>query len=328
MASWGPASLRGMADERLRGAERRAARGDEPADLGRLVVERIRAGTISREALEVAAYLGHETAREALGEDGVAIRAPKTGIKGFVLHLPCEETFLPVLLGLLDRALPAKGPPAARTARDAVAGWLACPCKDHEAAGKAAASEAKRARGSARDPALELSEYLATAAGRGSEPRDLVALIATLEAALQAGGVDVAEARAIAGGAALRFCLARRGAAAEPTVPAAGGGLDVPRRLEPALAKAVLAALDVPGAKADRHKAVIRSYLEGRGWSANRHGNLSSPDGERRVKLKTRALELLERGSDGTFAKKGSTLGHQTLLSSVADEIVAAARRS
>jgi hypothetical protein len=144
--------------------------------------------------------------------------------------------------------------------------------------------------------------------------------------------VSALRRRALYGAAALRWCLDRpnTGMPVEPPLQtsATSGGLDVPPRFERALAKAVLSVLEGPGAKADRHKAIIRAYLGGRGWTANRHGNLDSPDGRRRVQLKARVLKVLERGSDGALAKKASTLGRQTLLSVVADEIVAAARRS
>src|SRR5690242_18087499 len=55
-----------MSDQRRRRAERDAA-GGEPAARARLLVERLRLGELQREALELAAYLGHSPARSALG---------------------------------------------------------------------------------------------------------------------------------------------------------------------------------------------------------------------------------------------------------------------
>lgn len=54
-----------MADELLRAAER-AARAGGPADEARHLVARLRAGDLTRERLELAAYAGHEAARACL----------------------------------------------------------------------------------------------------------------------------------------------------------------------------------------------------------------------------------------------------------------------
>lgn len=53
-----------MTDQRLRDLERRGA------DPVRLLAERVRAGRLTRELLEVAAYCGHEPALSLLREDG------------------------------------------------------------------------------------------------------------------------------------------------------------------------------------------------------------------------------------------------------------------
>ena len=55
-----------MGDTRLRSLERAAAAGDVEAQ-ARQLAERVRAGTLTRERLELAAYAGHVAAREALG---------------------------------------------------------------------------------------------------------------------------------------------------------------------------------------------------------------------------------------------------------------------
>lgn len=59
-------------DARLRSLERSAASGDLDSQ-ARSLLERVRAGTLSRERLELAAYCGHEVAREALGGAGLVL---------------------------------------------------------------------------------------------------------------------------------------------------------------------------------------------------------------------------------------------------------------
>lgn len=53
-------------DERLRAAERRALASGSVADEAALLTERLRAGSLTRERLELAAYCGHEAARVAV----------------------------------------------------------------------------------------------------------------------------------------------------------------------------------------------------------------------------------------------------------------------
>jgi hypothetical protein len=373
-----------MADERLRRAERRAASG-EAADLERLVVERLRSGTISRAALEVAAYLGHEAARDALGEDGLVRRPPKTGLVGFLRQLPGEASAAAGLLALVDRLLPACPDPAARAARDAVAAWLAGPSDDARKAARKAGKEAATAHevapaspevarrraerqaawdrlsaarlqgAKAYQEAFDATEVIAReerarpivdpaavvldlcaklAGGVAREPPSLYLPIEAAELAARVHGLEPKEARALAGEAALRLCLDRTGGSdAGPARPAAPAhGLTIPPALEPAVARAVLAAaeaaFDAGGTKAERARLVIRAWLEALGWTANHRGNLTSPDGQRRVKLKARVLELLERDPAGQMVRKASTANQQTLLSTVADELLAAARRA
>jgi hypothetical protein len=56
-----------MTDRRLQAARRAAAATDEPAERARLLLERVRAGQLRRERLELAAFVGHEDARAAVG---------------------------------------------------------------------------------------------------------------------------------------------------------------------------------------------------------------------------------------------------------------------
>lgn len=59
-------------DARLRSLERAAASGDVEAQ-ARQLAERVRAGTLTRERLELAAYCGDAAAREALGGAGLVL---------------------------------------------------------------------------------------------------------------------------------------------------------------------------------------------------------------------------------------------------------------
>ena len=59
-----------MSDERLRELERRWRETQAVGDQAAYLLERVRVGDLSQERLELAAYCGHEGAREALGEEG------------------------------------------------------------------------------------------------------------------------------------------------------------------------------------------------------------------------------------------------------------------
>jgi hypothetical protein len=71
-----------MTDVRLRDAERRALSGSVE-DQARALTERLRAGTLTRERLELAAYVGHEAAATAAGWTGhhVLDRGPHSMVK-------------------------------------------------------------------------------------------------------------------------------------------------------------------------------------------------------------------------------------------------------
>jgi len=62
-----------MSDERLRELERRWKETGSPEDEAAYLLERVRAGDLSQERLELAAYCGHQAATRALGSS-----APRT----------------------------------------------------------------------------------------------------------------------------------------------------------------------------------------------------------------------------------------------------------
>jgi hypothetical protein len=62
-----------MADERLRELERLAKASGDPLDKGALLRARVRAGAITQDRLELAAYAGHPGARVALGGQPVSV---------------------------------------------------------------------------------------------------------------------------------------------------------------------------------------------------------------------------------------------------------------
>ena len=59
-----------MTDERLRNLQRRWQETGSVHDEAAYLLERVRVGNLSKERLELAAYCGHEGAREALGLEG------------------------------------------------------------------------------------------------------------------------------------------------------------------------------------------------------------------------------------------------------------------
>jgi hypothetical protein len=118
-------------DERLRKLEREAAQGDASAT-ARLLVERVRLGELSDERLRLAAYLGHPTAREAVGD---ALPAPEDALEWVrALDGHGREACVRAALTAARHSLPVSGHPVSadvEAALDATAAWLACPCEEH-----------------------------------------------------------------------------------------------------------------------------------------------------------------------------------------------------
>lgn len=98
-----------------------------------MLVERIRLGEISDERLRLAAYLGHPTAREAVGS---AMPAPPIDALEWVRALESHgrESCVRAALTAARHNAPAAEHPVSRdveAALDATASWLGCPCEEH-----------------------------------------------------------------------------------------------------------------------------------------------------------------------------------------------------
>lgn len=132
-----------MSDEQLRELARRWAASHDPTVEARFLAERLRVRNLDPARLEIAAYLGHGPAIEALGD-----AAPVGG------HMPWRRwsrtldaagRVLLVRLGLeqvrVQRELSRDPPPpseVAETALEAARVWTTCPCDDHVQAVRAA----------------------------------------------------------------------------------------------------------------------------------------------------------------------------------------------
>lgn len=126
-----------VSDDRLRTAERRWRETGDVADEARLLLERVRAGELTRERLELAAYSGHAGARVAVPDvrspapDARSPRGSQAWIRGLARFGPVVELRAGLHAGRLilhhgfgDRAEPLFA---------ASMVWVACPCDPHAA---------------------------------------------------------------------------------------------------------------------------------------------------------------------------------------------------
>jgi hypothetical protein len=116
-----------MTDRELRRAERDAS-GGEPDAEARLLVARVRAGTLAPERLELAAAAGHPDSRRALGWSG----APPTLRRVDDLVAALSDPGAVHALALAVRRLaPAEPDPISVDRIDAARAWCECPCPAH-----------------------------------------------------------------------------------------------------------------------------------------------------------------------------------------------------
>lgn len=127
--------MRARGDTGLRDLERRWRASGDPADEARLLAERLRLGELTRERLELAAFVGHIGARTALGDGAPAGRVP---LRRWVAALDeagrvavIRTGLDDVMHGLAARAAPVD--PSTRRAMAALRAWCACPCDEHHA---------------------------------------------------------------------------------------------------------------------------------------------------------------------------------------------------
>ncbi len=124
-----------MSDKRAREDERRAAQGDVEAE-ARQLLDRLRTGTLDRERLKLAAYLGDPAAECAIG----AVDVPSE-LGAWVEGLGAWNDMF-ALRAALVTAVPAvadweqhyedrRPVPHPREAIDFAREWLECPCSDH-----------------------------------------------------------------------------------------------------------------------------------------------------------------------------------------------------
>lgn len=184
-----------MADDRIRRAARRAASDEGGDTLEQLVVERLRAGSVSRLGLEVAAYAGSEAARAALGRKR---GTPSKGIVWFLRDVPDEGARYAAVLALARRLLPlceaACADPRPRQTCDGVALWVACPCPDHLDAVRTAGGQAWEAERACPPDArvVEREKAVMAALARKREAKRAVAERATHERETELAAADAA----------------------------------------------------------------------------------------------------------------------------------------
>lgn len=139
-----------MSDARLRELERRMAAGDSGARTEWLL-ERLRAGQLDPEALELAAFAADGAARAALGPAAPsrAPDAPEPLARSLSRFGPRACVLAGVLGGEAAIAAAAEGPAEgrelARAALTAARAWIACPCPVHAAQANGAATRASEA---------------------------------------------------------------------------------------------------------------------------------------------------------------------------------------
>jgi len=142
-----------MSDERLRQLERRWRASGSVHDESGYLLERVRAGDLSRERLELAAYCGHQGARAASAGDAPA--APQ-GLGDWGRGLepwgkePCVRAALSA--GWAQSQAKEYSVDAVRALRRALA-WIRCPCQRHRALAREAAGRSSKIR-SATEAAL------------------------------------------------------------------------------------------------------------------------------------------------------------------------------
>lgn len=121
-------------DDRVRGFERAAGGGDAAA-AARVLWERVRRGELDLERVRLAAHVGDPIARLALGEQAPPVSADlRACVRG--LEAWGKEAVVRAALGAASSVLfllPSDAEPWARSAVEAIAAWVRCPCDPHRA---------------------------------------------------------------------------------------------------------------------------------------------------------------------------------------------------
>ena len=194
-----------MADEELRRLERLAGAGDLEAE-ARLLLERLRIGDVSREGVELAAYLGHGAAGVVV--PGVTPADPEplewvSGLGRWGKEVAVRAAILAaraVLPRFEDVMTHEEGP---RKAIRAAEEWLVHPCEAHRVAARLAMEAADDcAREASVEPAADddtaFAAYAARDAARAAAAHDLEhATHHACQAFDSAGAVEIPEDPAV-----------------------------------------------------------------------------------------------------------------------------------
>lgn len=133
-----------MTDSRLRNLERRWRDSGSLADEAAYLLERVRAGELQRDQLELAAYCGYVAAAMAIRE---AAPPPPDDVVSWVEGFDRwgKPTYVRVAIAMADAALPSFTHPEGRALLEravvAAKDWIRCPCEHHEAAAQQAHHE-------------------------------------------------------------------------------------------------------------------------------------------------------------------------------------------
>lgn len=129
-----PGIIQGMSDQKLRELERRLCETDSVEDEAAYLRERVRAGALNQERLELAAYCGHEGARRAVP----CVSSAELSLLEWTQGLARwgKVTLLHAAWFAIS-ALPPwsqidSGDDRPLHASEALRAWLACPCDPHQ----------------------------------------------------------------------------------------------------------------------------------------------------------------------------------------------------
>lgn len=116
-----------VSDRDLRRAEREASGNGDPEAAARLLVARVRAGTLASTRLEHAAAVGHDAACRALGS--TAREFPR--VDDLIAAIDDPHLAIFALTIAVRRIAPVEADPISTARVDAAAAWSACPCDEH-----------------------------------------------------------------------------------------------------------------------------------------------------------------------------------------------------
>lgn len=210
-----------MSDARLRALERRWQESGARLDGGAFLRAAEDAGLLTHDQLRLAAELGHEPARAALGQDALdyldVASWPRVLLQRWGPQAPSRLSLASVRLLLRARELDAVADGLARALLTPLVAWCRCPCAEHLA-------EVRHTRGAPAVAQGALEQVLAPEVARAVRGALGIALPAAerhwawdLDAPLCASdALGVAALRAAVEGEVVPWALGRRDPLAEP----------------------------------------------------------------------------------------------------------------